>query len=388
MSCALELRALDGEAGLRRDDAQAGCERRRHDARVVRRPVDDARDWSTSCVDVAAARAPPAAGSSRASGCPPTSRRKRCARPPLREAWTAASDHLRDRPRAGRRVAGRTVKRCGAVDDGDRAPEPLGQAVGEQLLRLRRVQAADVDARDLRRRPRSRRRGWSPRSTRRRRRPSARRRRRRGRLRQRPQATMHRSARCTPLARRSAIPRYARGRCGRSSSTAAGSSASPAGGASSTSPGTSRARRSSTSTRISPTSRCRTRAAIRCPRRSAFAAAASRAGIGPGVLVVAYGSLGGAERLWWLLRHFGHDDCARAPRRARRWGGPLRAGRGGDRAGGVRAAASASATRSRPTSSRGGSADPRSCSSTRARRTAGAASRTRSTTRRAGSPAR
>src|SRR5471032_1160461 len=41
-----------------------------------------------------------------------------------------------------------------------------------------------------------------------------------------------------------------------------------------------------------------------------FAAAASRAGIGPGVTVVAYGSLGGAERLWWLLRHFGHDDCA------------------------------------------------------------------------------
>jgi thiosulfate/3-mercaptopyruvate sulfurtransferase len=41
-----------------------------------------------------------------------------------------------------------------------------------------------------------------------------------------------------------------------------------------------------------------------------FARAAGRAGIGPGVFVVAYGSMGGAERLWWLLRHFGHDDCA------------------------------------------------------------------------------
>ena len=44
--------------------------------------------------------------------------------------------------------------------------------------------------------------------------------------------------------------------------------------------------------------------------RGDFAAAASRAGIGPGVFVVAYGLMGGAERLWWLLRHFGHDDCA------------------------------------------------------------------------------
>jgi thiosulfate/3-mercaptopyruvate sulfurtransferase len=28
------------------------------------------------------------------------------------------------------------------------------------------------------------------------------------------------------------------------------------------------------------------------------------------VFVVAYGNMGGAERLWWLLRHFGHDECA------------------------------------------------------------------------------
>ena len=60
------------------------------------------------------------------------------------------------------------------------------------------------------------------------------------------------------------------------------------------------------------------------PERDAFAAAASRAGIGPGVFVVAYGSLGGAERLWWLLRHFGHDDCAVFDLDA--WHGPLRAG--------------------------------------------------------------
>src|SRR6476619_5694542 len=46
------------------------------------------------------------------------------------------------------------------------------------------------------------------------------------------------------------------------------------------------------------------------PDPDAFADAAGRAGIGAGVFVVAYGALGGAERLWWLLRHFGHDDCA------------------------------------------------------------------------------
>jgi thiosulfate/3-mercaptopyruvate sulfurtransferase len=46
------------------------------------------------------------------------------------------------------------------------------------------------------------------------------------------------------------------------------------------------------------------------PEPEDFAAAASRAGIGEGVFVVAYGVMGGAERLWWLLRHFGHDDCA------------------------------------------------------------------------------
>jgi thiosulfate/3-mercaptopyruvate sulfurtransferase len=60
------------------------------------------------------------------------------------------------------------------------------------------------------------------------------------------------------------------------------------------------------------------------PAQEQFAAAASRAGIGDGVFVVAYGSLGGAERLWWLLRHFGHDACAVLDLDA--WRGPLVAG--------------------------------------------------------------
>jgi thiosulfate/3-mercaptopyruvate sulfurtransferase len=46
------------------------------------------------------------------------------------------------------------------------------------------------------------------------------------------------------------------------------------------------------------------------PNAERFAAAAGRAGIGEGIFVVASGAMGGAERLWWLLRHFGHDDCA------------------------------------------------------------------------------
>jgi thiosulfate/3-mercaptopyruvate sulfurtransferase len=62
------------------------------------------------------------------------------------------------------------------------------------------------------------------------------------------------------------------------------------------------------------------------PSVERFAAAASRAGIGPGVTVVAYGSLGGAERLWWLLRHLGHDDCAVLTGGIDAWGGALRAG--------------------------------------------------------------
>ena len=60
------------------------------------------------------------------------------------------------------------------------------------------------------------------------------------------------------------------------------------------------------------------------PSSEHFATAAGRAGIGDGVFVVAYGSLGGGERLWWLLRHYGHDDCAVLDLDA--WLGPLRAG--------------------------------------------------------------
>ncbi len=62
------------------------------------------------------------------------------------------------------------------------------------------------------------------------------------------------------------------------------------------------------------------------PSAERFAAAAGRAGIGAGVFVVAYGSLAGAERLWWLLRHFGHDDCAVLVGGIDVWGGALRAG--------------------------------------------------------------
>ena len=60
------------------------------------------------------------------------------------------------------------------------------------------------------------------------------------------------------------------------------------------------------------------------PGADDFARAAGRAGIGDGVFVVAYGNMGGAERLWWLLRHFGHDDCAVIDFGA--WRGPLSAG--------------------------------------------------------------
>jgi len=60
------------------------------------------------------------------------------------------------------------------------------------------------------------------------------------------------------------------------------------------------------------------------PSAEDFAVAASRAGIGGGVFVIAYGNTGGAERLWWLLRHFGHDDCAVLELDG--WVGPLWAG--------------------------------------------------------------
>jgi thiosulfate/3-mercaptopyruvate sulfurtransferase len=62
------------------------------------------------------------------------------------------------------------------------------------------------------------------------------------------------------------------------------------------------------------------------PSAERFAEAASRAGIGTGVYVVAYGSMGGAERLWWLLRHLGHDECAVLLGGIDTWGAPLASG--------------------------------------------------------------
>ena len=62
------------------------------------------------------------------------------------------------------------------------------------------------------------------------------------------------------------------------------------------------------------------------PEAAGFAEAMGRAGVGEGAFVVAYGSLGGAERLWWLLRHFGHDDCGVLLGGLAAWGGALRGG--------------------------------------------------------------
>ena len=62
------------------------------------------------------------------------------------------------------------------------------------------------------------------------------------------------------------------------------------------------------------------------PPAEAFTEAAGRAGIGPGVLVVTYGSGGGPERLWWLLRHFGHDAVGVLQGGLDAWRGPLSQG--------------------------------------------------------------
>jgi thiosulfate/3-mercaptopyruvate sulfurtransferase len=61
------------------------------------------------------------------------------------------------------------------------------------------------------------------------------------------------------------------------------------------------------------------------PTAEAFAAWASLAGIGPHSLVVGYDEgTGWAARLWWLLRHVGHDAAAVISFDA--WHGPLRPG--------------------------------------------------------------
>ena len=67
------------------------------------------------------------------------------------------------------------------------------------------------------------------------------------------------------------------------------------------------------------------------PDAEGFQAAARRAGIREDAAVVAYdeAGAGGAARLWWLLRHFGHDDAQVLDGGLRGWrarNGPLRSG--------------------------------------------------------------
>jgi thiosulfate/3-mercaptopyruvate sulfurtransferase len=67
------------------------------------------------------------------------------------------------------------------------------------------------------------------------------------------------------------------------------------------------------------------------PEAADFEAAARRAGIESTSRVVAYDEAGegGAVRLWWLLRHFGHDEAAVLNGGLAAWreeGGPLEAG--------------------------------------------------------------
>jgi thiosulfate/3-mercaptopyruvate sulfurtransferase len=64
------------------------------------------------------------------------------------------------------------------------------------------------------------------------------------------------------------------------------------------------------------------------PSAEHFAAAAGRAGIGQNTLVVAYdeGMTGGGARLWWLLRHFGHERAGVLDGGLEVWLGPLAQG--------------------------------------------------------------
>jgi thiosulfate/3-mercaptopyruvate sulfurtransferase len=67
------------------------------------------------------------------------------------------------------------------------------------------------------------------------------------------------------------------------------------------------------------------------PEAAEFEAVARRAGIGNATKVVAYDEAGegGATRLWWLLRHFGHDAAAVLDGALGAWkaaGGELRGG--------------------------------------------------------------
>jgi thiosulfate/3-mercaptopyruvate sulfurtransferase len=64
------------------------------------------------------------------------------------------------------------------------------------------------------------------------------------------------------------------------------------------------------------------------PGAERFAEAAGRAGIDVGTFVVAYdqGTGAAAARLWWLLRHYGHDACAVMRDGLDAWRGPLASG--------------------------------------------------------------
>jgi thiosulfate/3-mercaptopyruvate sulfurtransferase len=64
------------------------------------------------------------------------------------------------------------------------------------------------------------------------------------------------------------------------------------------------------------------------PAAEGFARVAGEAGIGADAFVIAYdqGMNGGAARLWWLLRHFGHDAAAVLQGGLACWLGPLRSG--------------------------------------------------------------
>ena len=59
-----------------------------------------------------------------------------------------------------------------------------------------------------------------------------------------------------------------------------------------------------------------------------FAAAVRREGISRASSVIAYdnGRSGGAARLWWLLRHYGHDRVAVLDGGFEGWAGPVRSG--------------------------------------------------------------